>query len=91
MNPIGSGQLRRRPLTLQGFKASRETRALKAESWFLRFAILISSIGDQHTSDRSFRQCPIFGEELNRLLASAEVSASLATASPLIRGKLRPQ
>lgn len=27
----------------------------------------------------------------NRLLASAKVSASLATASPLIRGKLRPQ
>jgi hypothetical protein len=50
--------------------ALRATRALKAAPWFLRFAILISSIRDQHTSDPSFRQCPIFREELSIDLVS---------------------
>ena len=38
------------------------TRALNAASWFLRFDIsVLLVLGDQQTSDRSFRHCPIFG------------------------------
>jgi hypothetical protein len=35
---------------------------LKAASWFLRFDMsVLQFVGDQQTSNRSFRQCPIFG------------------------------
>lgn len=42
--------------------ASDATRAFTATSCFLRFAISVLLVrGDQQTSDRSFRHCPIFG------------------------------
>jgi hypothetical protein len=44
------------------FSASNATRALNAASWFLRFDIsVLLVLGDQQTSDRSSRHCPISG------------------------------
>ena len=38
------------------------TRALNVASWFLRFDMsVLLVIGEQQTSDHSFRHCPIFG------------------------------
>ncbi len=43
-------------------RASNATRTLNAASWFLRFDIsVLLVLGDQQTSDRSFRHCPISG------------------------------
>ena len=60
MHAISCRQLSRSHLALQGFQ--RDAR-LECSVWFLRFDISdLLVLGDQQTSDRSFRQRPIFGE-----------------------------
>jgi hypothetical protein len=48
------------------FMACNATRALNAASWFLRFDMFsdLRVPVDPQTSDRSFRHCPISGDEL---------------------------
>ncbi|MFM7446643.1 MAG: DUF4440 domain-containing protein [Tabrizicola sp.] len=46
-------------------------------------------LGDQQTSDRSFRHCPIFGEELN-LLPSGATHDIDATLHDLTVTEIRP-
>ena len=59
MNLVSGRQFRHRAFAPQRLQSQS---ALNAAPWFLRFDMSVRLVlGDQQTSDRSFRHCPIFG------------------------------
>jgi hypothetical protein len=77
----------RRAAVRSPFKASSATRALKAASWFLRFGMsVLRIVGDQQTSNRSFRQCPVFGGYLRILRVHTAIRRIKQNARVLLSG-----